>query len=77
MAYFTSCYFVDSQAVFNKLVKLEIPRESLTCLQRRPSLDMVITFVDVETKNTFVSNVALRFRDSSSLINDEDNPLTF
>ena len=32
MAYFTSCYFVDSQAVFNKLVKLEIPRESLTCL---------------------------------------------
>ena len=38
---------------------------------------MVITFVDVETKNTFVSNVALRFRDSSSLINDEDNPLTF
>lgn len=76
-AYFTSSYFVDSQAVFDKLAELEIPRESVTCLQRRPSRDMVITFIDVETKNKFVSNVALRFHDSTGVINDEDSPLTF
>lgn len=50
MAYFTSSYFVDSQAVFDKLVESDIARESVTCLQRRPLHDMVITFVDVETK---------------------------
>ena len=76
-AYFTASYFVDSQAVFDKLAELDIPRESVTCLHRRPSRDMQITFVDVETKNKFVSNVALRFTDSSGVINDEDSPLTF
>ena len=76
-AYFTSAYFVDSQAVFDKLAKLEIPREAVTCLQRRPSRDMVITFIDVETKNKFVSNVALRFHDSTGVINDQASPLTF
>ena len=76
-AYFTASYFVDSQAVFDKLAELDIPRESVTCLHRRPSRDMQITFVDVETKNKFVSNVALRFQDSSGVINDEDSPLTF
>ena len=34
-------------------------------------------FVDVETKNKFISNVALHFNDSSGVINDEDSPLTF
>ena len=75
-----SSYFVDSQAVFDKLAKLaelEITRESVTCLQWHPSHDMVITFVDVETKNKFVSNVALHFNDSTGVINDEDSPLTF
>ena len=31
-AYFSS-YFVDSQAVFDKLAELKIPRESVICLQ--------------------------------------------
>ena len=74
MAYFTSSYFVDSQAVFDKLVESDIARESVTCLQRRPLHDMVITFVDMETKNKFVSNVALRFCNSTGVINDEDSP---
>ena len=74
MAHFTSSYLVDSQAVFDKLVELDIARESVTCLQRRPLHNMVITFVDVETKNKFVSYVVLRFRNSTGVINDEDSP---
>ena len=76
-AYFSAEYFVDSQAVFDKLAELEIPRESIVCLSRRPSRDMVITFKDQATKNHFVSYVAIRFHDSTSVINDEDMPLTF
>ena len=38
---------------------------------------MLITFKDEETKNKFVSCVTVRFRGSSSLIDDEDMPLTF
>ena len=76
-AYLNSTDFVDSQAVFNKLAELDIPRESVVCLQRCPSRDMIITFVDEETKNKFVSNVVLRLRDSSLVIDDEDSPLTF
>ena len=76
-AYFTSLYFVDSQAVFDKLAELEIPRESVVCLQRHPSPYMLITFVEMETKNKFVSHVAICFRDSCGVINDEDSPFTF
>ena len=76
-AYFSAGYFIDSKAVFDKLAELGIPRESIVCLQRRPSRDMLITFKDEETKNKFVSRVTVRFRDSSSIIDDEDMPLTF
>ncbi len=76
-AYFSAEYFVDSQAVFDKLAELDIPRESVVCLARRPSRDMIITFKDQATKNHFVSYVAIRFHDSTSVINDEDMPLTF
>ena len=76
-AYFSAGFFVDSKAVFDKLTELEIPRESVLCLQKRPSRDMLITFVDEETKNKFVSCVAVRFRDSTAVIDDEDMPLTF
>ena len=76
-AYFSSAYFVDSNAVFDKLVELDFPRESVLCLQRRPSGDMVITFVDQKTKRKFVSRVVIRFWDSSAVINDEDMPYTF
>ena len=75
-AYFTASYFVDSQAVFDKLTELDIPRESVVCLQRRPSRDMLITFVDMETKIKFVNNV-IRLLNSSGVINDDDSPLTF
>lgn len=76
-AYFNSEYFVDSKAVFDKLKQLDIPRESVLCLQRRPSGDMVITFTNEHVKKKFVSNVVIRFRESLSVINDEDMPLTF
>ena len=76
-AYFNSEYFVDSKAVFDKLTQLDIPRESVLCLQRRPSGDMVITFTNEQVKKKFVSNVVIRFRKSLSVINDEDMPLTF
>ena len=49
--------------MFDKLAELDIPRESVICLQWRPSRDMQITFVDVETKKKFVSHVVIRFRD--------------
>ena len=76
-AYFSSEYFDDSQAVFTKLAELEIPQETVVCLARRPSRDMVITFIDQDTKNHFVSYVGLRFQDSTSVIKDEDMLLTF
>ena len=76
-AYFTASYFVDSEAVFAKLAELNIPKESVVCLQWRPLRDMQITFVDVETKKKFVSNIVIRFRDSLEVINDDDSPLTF
>ena len=76
-AYFNSWYFIDSKAVFDKLTELDIPRESVLCLQRRPSGDMVITFTNEHVKKKFVSNVVIRFRESLSVINDEDMPLTF
>lgn len=76
-AYFNSEYFVDSKAVLDKLSALEIPRESVLCLQRRPSGDMVITFTNEHVKKKFVSNVVIRFGESLSVINDEDMPLTF
>ena len=76
-AYFSPGYFIDSKDVFDKLEELGIPRDSVVCLQRRPSRDVLITFIDEETKNKFVSCVAVRFRDSSAAINDEDMPLTF
>ena len=76
-AYFSAEYFLDSQAVFDKLAELEIPRESVVCLARRPSRDMIITFKDQATKNPFVSYVAIRFQNSTSVINDEDMPSTF
>ena len=63
--------------MFDKLAELNIPKESVVCLQRRPSRDMQITFVDVETKKKFVSNVVIRFRDSLGVMNDDDSPLTF
>lgn len=77
MAYFSAGHFVDSKSVFDKLGEMGIPRESVVCLQRRPSRDMLITFIDEETKNKFVSCVSIRFRDSTSAINDEDMPLTY
>ena len=76
-AYFTASYFVDSQAVFDKLAELDIPRESVLCLQQRPSRDMLITFVDMETKLKFVNNVVIHLPNSSGVINDDDSPLTF
>ena len=76
-AYFSVDYFVDSNAVFDELEELGIPRESVVCLQRRPSREVLFTFVDEETKNKFVSYIAIRWRDSSSLIDDEDMPLTY
>ena len=76
-AYFSADYFVDSKAVFDKLDELAIPRESVVCLQRRPSREVLITFTDEATKNKFVSAVVLRFRDSSCVIDDEDMPLTY
>jgi len=50
-AYFSAGHFVDSKSVFDKLGEIGIVRESVVCLQRRPSRDMLITFIDVETKN--------------------------
>lgn len=76
-AYFNSEYFVDSKAVFDKLSALEILRKSVLCLQRRHSGDMVITFTNEHVKKKFVSNVVIHFRESLSVINDEDMPLTF
>ena len=38
---------------------------------------MIITFKDQATKNHFVSYVAICFQNSTSVINDEDMPLTF
>lgn len=76
-AYFNTEYFVDSKAVFDKLAALEILRESVLCLQRHPSEDMVITFMNEHVKKKFVSNVVIHFRESLSVINDEDMPLTF
>ena len=38
---------------------------------------MLITFKTEEIKNKFVSHVTVRFRDSSSIIDDEDMPLTY
>lgn len=35
-AYFSAGYFVDSKTVFDKLQELEISRESIVCIQRRP-----------------------------------------
>ena len=76
-AYFSVDYFVDSKAVFDELEELGIPHESVVCLQRRPSREVLIAFVDEETKNKFVSCIAIRWRDSSLLIDDEDIPLTY
>ena len=76
-AYFNAEYFVDSKAVFDQLSKLDIPRESVLCLQRRPSGDTTITFTNEAVKKKFVSHVVLRFRENLSVINDEDMPLTF
>jgi len=76
-AYFSADIFIDSKAVFDKLAELDIPRESVVCLQRRPSRAMLITFKTEQIKNKFVSRVTVRFRDSSSIIDDEDMLLTF
>lgn len=76
-AYFNAEYFIDSKAVFDKLSQLDIPRESVLCLQRRPSGDTTITFTNEAVKKKFVSHVVLRFRENLSVINDEDMPLTF
>ena len=76
-AYFNFEHFVDSKAVFDKLAELDIPQESILCLQQRPSGDMVITFNSEDVKKKFVSLVAIRIRESVSVINDEDMPLTF
>ena len=76
-AYFNAGYFVDSKAVFDKLPQLDIPCESVFCLQRRPSGDTIITFTNETVKKKFVSHVVLRFRENFSVNNDEDTPLTF
>ena len=76
-AYFNAGYFVDSKDVFDKLSQLDILRESVLCLQRRPSGDTIITFINETVKKKFVSQVVLRFRDNLSVIDDEDTPLTF
>lgn len=76
-AYFNAGYFVDSKAVFEKLTQFEIPRESVLCLQRRPSGDILLTFTNEAVKRKFVSCVSIRFDNSTSVINDDDMPLTF
>ena len=70
-----TAYFVDSKAVFDELEELEIRKESVVCLQRRPSGEVLITFIDEDTKWHFVSYIAVCFRDSVSAIDDFFNCL--
>ena len=76
-AYFTAGYFIDSKSVFDKLQEVGIPREAVVCMQRRPGHDMLVTFINEEIKNKFVSSVAFRYRSQSSAINAVDSPLTY
>ena len=70
--FFSAAYFVDSKAVFDKLEEVDIPKELVVCLQWRPSGEVLITFIDEDTKSLFVRYVAVCSRDSVSVINDED-----
>ena len=56
---------------------MDIPKELVVCLQRCPSREVLITFIDKDTKSLFVRYVAVCFHDSVSAINNEDMHLTF
>ena len=76
-AYFTAGYFIDSKSLFDKLQEVGIPRKSVVCMQRRPGRDMLVTFINEEIKNKFVSSAAFRYCSQSSAINAVDSPLTY
>jgi len=76
-AYFSAGFFADSKAVFDKPEQLGFPRGAVLCLQRCPSRDMLITFVDEDTKKKFISCVFFYLNNSTAVINDEDMPLTY
>lgn len=76
-AYFSAGLFVDSKSVFDKLEELGFPREAVVCIQRRPSRNILITFVDKDTINKFISCVSIHLKYSSAVINGEDMPLVY
>lgn len=76
-AYFSAGHYSDSKEVFDTLKKYDFPPKSIQCLQRRVSGDMLITFATVELKEKFVRHSYIQFQDGPSIINDDDQPLTF
>ena len=76
-AYFSAGYFSDSKEVFEALKNYGFPAQSIQCLQRHVSGNMLITFTSAEFKEKFVRKVFVQFREGPSVINDDDQPLTF
>ena len=76
-AFFHSGSFADSAAVFDALQQQDFPPQSIRCLQRRPSGEMLITFATSVLKDAFVRNNAFRIQNQAFVINDEDRPITF
>lgn len=76
-AYFHCGSFADSAAVFDALTRQDFPPQSIRCLQRRPSGEMLITFATSALKDAFVRNNAFRIQNQAFAIDDEDRPITF
>lgn len=64
-------------AVFDALARQDFPPQSIRCLQRRPSGEMIITFATSALQDALVRNNAFRIQNQSFVINDEDRPITF
>ena len=76
-AFFNSGTFVDSKDVFEALHKVEIPAESLRCLQRKPNGDMLITFANTQHKELFLRNNAITLHNRNYAVNDNDVSLAY
>ena len=76
-AFFSAGHFSDSKEVFESLKRLNFPPNSIQCLQRRVSGDMIITFATAQLKERFVRLSFIQFQDGPAVINDDDRPLMF
>ena len=76
-AVFTPRDFTPAHAIFEALDRLDMPLDSIKCLQRRQNGEVLITFKTQKLNETFVRQSTLTVDNETSTIQDVDKPLVY